>query len=267
MKFKPALNFEPTLKALKWMWRETVTGTSRVLRWIWKRGLIGTFLAGLFVILPILLTVAIIQWLVQALKDFLGPGTLLGNMLTYSGAAVVGRDHDNVAFWLGVVIAIGAIWLIGVLIKSFAKRKIDHALGKLLSQVPIFRTIYKPVSQILKLLRTDEKTEMQGMTAVFCSFGADHGVRTLALQPGPEVYTVDGVEHVIVYIPTSPVPMSGGLIFVRKEAVSPAPEISVDDVMKVYLSLGALGPQSLPAKYLTGAAEPDSIPEGSSAAT
>ena len=130
MKFKPALNFKPTLKALKWMWRETVTGTSRVLRWVWKKGLTGTFLAGLFVILPILLTVAVIQWLVQVLKDFLGPGTLLGDMLTYSGAAVVGPERDNVAFWLGVVIAIGAIWLIGVLIKSFAKTKNRSCAGQ-----------------------------------------------------------------------------------------------------------------------------------------
>lgn len=246
------MNFKPTLKILRWVWWEAVAGTKSLIKWIWSEGLIGTFLAGLFVILPIFLTVAIIQWLVHALKDFLGPGTFFGKLLTYSGAAVVGTDSGHVAFWLGVVFAIATIWLLGVFIKGFAKRKVDHALGTLLSQVPVFRTIYKPVSQILKLLRTDESTEMKGMTVVFCSFGSNHGVRSLALQPGPDVYTVDGVEHVIVYIPTSPVPMSGGLIFVRKEAVTPAPEISIDDVMKIYLSLGALGPQSMPAKYLEG---------------
>ncbi len=240
------MNFKPTFKVLKWVWGESVWATGRLLKWIWSEGLIGTFLVGLFVILPIFLTIAIIQWFVQTLEDVLGPGTFFGNILTYSGAFVIGSDRDHIAFWLGVVFTITTIWLLGVLIKGFAKRKIDHVLGATLSQIPVFRTIYKPVSQILKILRTDEETKMKGMTAVYCGFGVEHAVRVLALQPGPDVYTFDGVEYVVVYIPTSPIPMSGGLIFVRKETVVPAPEISVQDVMKLYLSLGALGPQSLP---------------------
>ncbi len=253
------MNLEPTLKFLKWVWNEAKwlwwegkRGTVRLAKWSWNEGLIGSFVTGLFVILPIFVSVAIIQWLVQTLRDIFGPGTFFGNLFTYSGSAIIGTDSGRVAFWFGVVFAMAIIWFIGVLIKGFAKRKIDNALSTLLSQVPIFRTIYKPVSQILKLLRTDENTEMKGMSVVFCSFGADNGVRMLALQPSQDVYTVEGTPHVIVYIPTSPVPMSGGLIFVRKEAVVPAPEISVDDVMKIYLSLGALGPETMPPQYLEG---------------
>jgi len=46
----------------------------------------------------------------------------------------------------------------------------------------------------------------------------------------------------LVYLPTSPIPMSGGLLFVAEEAVSAVPGMELGDLMKIYFSPGALMP-------------------------
>jgi uncharacterized membrane protein len=40
--------------------------------------------------------------------------------------------------------------------------------------------------------------------------------------------------------------MSGGLVFVADNAITPIPDMKVDDLLKIYVSLGALAPEVIP---------------------
>jgi uncharacterized membrane protein len=40
--------------------------------------------------------------------------------------------------------------------------------------------------------------------------------------------------------------MSGGLVFVADTAITPVPDMKVDDLLKIYVSLGALAPEVIP---------------------
>ena len=76
----------------------------------------------------------------------------------------------------------------------------------------------------------------------------------LALLTSPTVYNLDeGASH-LVYLPTSPLPMSGGLTFVPVDAVSPVPELDVDGLMRIYFSLGALSRQVMPSRFIVPSA-------------
>ncbi|WP_136646509.1 hypothetical protein [Tabrizicola sp. YIM 78059] len=46
----------------------------------------------------------------------------------------------------------------------------------------------------------------------------------------------------MVYLPTSPLPMSGGLVLVPEASIAPVPGMTADDLLRVYVSLGALTP-------------------------
>lgn len=70
----------------------------------------------------------------------------------------------------------------------------------------------------------------------------------LGLQASSDTYTIGEQACRLIYIPTSPVPMSGGLVFVPQRSIRPV-EMSVDDVMKIYFSLGVLSSQVIPAQY------------------
>ena len=213
------------------------------LRYAWEKGIASAFLTGLFVLLPVILTFLIIEWIVAKLSGALGPGSILGNLLTSGGSSLIGPGHQVFAFWIGLAIALVGVWALGVLVKSQAKRKLDTWIDALFSRVPLVRSIYKPVSQVVRMLDADNKDEFKGMSVVMCRFGGEEGAEVLALLTTREVYVVEGKRRQLVYLPTSPVPMSGGLVFVAEDAVSPVPGMDADDLMKIYLSLGALMPE------------------------
>ena len=53
----------------------------RAARWLWKTGILSTFLAGLFAVLPIVITVGIMAWVGGLLKAWLGPESFVGKAL------------------------------------------------------------------------------------------------------------------------------------------------------------------------------------------
>lgn len=221
---------------------------------IWKSGVVGTFLTGLFFILPVVLTVAIIGWIIGKLQAALGPGTWLGDVFSLGGSAIVGSQHSIVAFWLGVLLALGGIWLLGFIVRTRARHLLQRALDGLLDRLPLIRAIYGPVSQVVAMVRGSGKKDVEGMTVVLCRFGRAGGARMLALLTSPTIYNLDEGTCHLVYIPTSPLPMSGGLTFVPVDAVSPVPDLDVDGLMRIYFSLGALSRQVMPERFVTPSA-------------
>lgn len=218
---------------------------------IWRSGVVGTFLTGLFFILPVALTIAIVGWIIGKLQAALGPGSWLGDAFSFGGSAIVGPGGNAaVAFWLGVLLALGGIWLLGFIVRTRARSLMERSMAGLLDRLPLVRTIYGPVSQVISLLRGGGNKEVEGMSVVLCRFGRDTGATMLGLLTSPTVYTFnDGPCH-LVYLPTSPLPMSGGLTFVPTAAVSPVPDLDVDGLMRICFSLGALTRQVLPERFI-----------------
>lgn len=234
-----------------------------MLNWIsrfWRTSVIGSFLAGLLFLLPIVLTVFIVAWIVNFVRGAIGPGTILGDVLTRGGSYLLGlSNQDTLAFWLGVGIALVGIWLLGLIVKTGAKHIIQDYLDRLLTRLPFIRSIYNPVSRVVRLA-TERGNGAQGdfssMSVVSCRFGGgEHGVDILSLLASQHVYNIAGERRRLVYLPAAPIPMSGGLVLVPEAAVTPVPEMKVDDLLKIYVSLGALMPEAMPGAIATAAAQ------------
>jgi uncharacterized membrane protein len=226
---------------------------------LWRSGVVGTFLTGLFFILPVALTIAIVGWIIGKLQAALGPGTWLGDALSFGGSAIGGPQGSTVAFWLGVLLALGGIWLLGFVVRTRARNWMERTLSGLLDRLPIVRAIYGPVSQVVSLLRGGGNKEVEGMSVVLCRFGRSDGATMLALLTSPTIYNLDEGPSHLVYLPTSPLPMSGGLTFVRTDAVTPVPDLDADGLMRIFFSLGALTRQVMPARFI---AAPQAGPTG-----
>jgi uncharacterized membrane protein len=225
-----------------------------MVNWIsrfWRTSVIGSFLAGLLFLLPIILTIFIIAWIVNFVRGAIGPSTFLGNLLTLGGNYLLGPNQDRFAFWLGVGIALVGIWLLGLIVKTRAKHIIQNYLDGLFSRVPLIRSIYSPVSRVVRLA-TDRGSgapgDFSGMSVVSCRFfgSGDNGVDILALLANQHVYTIGGERRRLVYLPAAPIPMSGGLVFMSENAITPVLDMKVDDLLKIYVSLGALAPEAMP---------------------
>ena len=145
-----------------------------------------------------------------------------------------------------------ALWDLGrtVAASPTLMAALDAGTDGLLDRLPLIRTIYGPVSQVVTMLRGSSSKDVEGMSVVLCRFGSGGGASMLALLTSPTVYTLaEGACH-LVYLPTSPLPMSGGLTFVPVEAVSPVPEMDVDGLMRIYFSLGALSREVMPTRLV-----------------
>jgi uncharacterized membrane protein len=213
---------------------------------LWRNSITTTFLAGLVLLLPVVLTVIIIAWLVNVLKSALGPGSFLGSILTTGGTTIIGPGYDTLAFLLGILIALVGIWFLGVVARSAAQKSIERSIDRIFTQLPIIRTIYNPVSRVVRLTTDKTAGDFSGMAVVSCRLGGVNGVDVLALLANQETYYIAGQARRMVYLPCAPLPMSGGLVMISEEAITPVPEMKVDDLLRVYFSLGALGPDSMP---------------------
>jgi uncharacterized membrane protein len=231
-----------------------------MLNWIsrfWRTSVIGTFLAGLLFLLPVVLTVFIVAWIVNFVRSAIGPGTILGDLLTRGGSFLLGlSNQDTLAFWLGVGIALAGIWVLGVFVKTGAKHIIQEYLDRLVTRLPFIRSIYNPVSRVVRLATersNGEQGDLSGMGVVSCRFGGGAaGVDVLCLLATPHVYNIAGQRRRLVYVPAAPIPMSGGLLLVAEAAVTPVPDMKVDDLLKIYVSLGALTPEIMPGAVASG---------------
>ena len=97
----------------------------------------------------------------------------------------------------------------------------------------------------------------RAMQPVWVSFGGrtEPGCVVLALQTTAEAVLVDGRRCVPVMVPTAPVPVGGGLMFVPEAWVVRA-ELSVEAVTALYVSMGVTAPQHLPAARGRGSIAP-----------
>jgi uncharacterized membrane protein len=79
---------------------------------------------------------------------------------------------------------------------------------------------------------------MSGMAVVSVQLGDT--VEVLALLTSPRVHDFGQGPRLLVLIPTAPVPVGGGLIFVEPARVRMVPSMGVDDLAKLYVTMGTL---------------------------
>ena len=204
------------------------------------RRLTGFFIAGVLAILPVVVTVAVVVWVVEYLEYLCGPETFIGRQLTAIGMQV-GKDAAT-PYFLGWSVVIVVVFAVGLLVELGAKKWIGKTVESAFKRIPIVGSIYSTSRQMIDMIGPNENDAMKGMTPVFCSFGKEAPSRVLALLVSPERYTVLDRDHLIVIIPTAPVPFGGAMMFIPVENVVPA-GMPIDGLMSMYLSMGATASQ------------------------
>lgn len=213
---------------------------------IWRTSIIGNLVAGSLVILPFVLTILIIGWLVNWIVAAFGPGTWFGDILTIGGQTLIGPEHEWLAFLIGAVLMLIVLWVFGWAARTQAQRTLQHVLDDVLARVPLFRAVYRPVSQVVRLF-AGSNADLTGLPVVMCRIGGEQGVDVPAFLASSKTFEVAGEQRLLVYLPTSPLPAWGGLVLVNKSAVIPVPDMDADALIKLYFSFGVLAPETIPS--------------------
>jgi uncharacterized membrane protein len=225
--------------------------------------LAATWLAGLLVLLPIALTLLLVGWFLQVLNRFVGPGSPVGQFFVWLGAPLA--DDSLLAYLVGTLLLFVAVYPLGLAVQAGLKQPLQRLADHTLRRIPLLGPLYDMTDKVVALLDRRQAADMRAMSPVWCFFGGD-GAAVLALAPSAESIRIESRAYRAILVPTAPVPIGGGLLYVPEEWVKPA-DIGIDRVMSTYVSMGLTHP--LPADHpARPAGAPSSEPaSGQSAGT
>lgn len=195
------------------------------------------FLTGLLVAGPAAITVyitwALITWVDSWVKPYLPSAYNPDNYLPFS---IPGY---------GLIVAIFVITLIGFLTANIVGRTLFGWSEHMLQRMPVVRNLYRGLKQIFSSVLAERGTSFQ--KAALLQFPRD-GVWTIgfvAAETRGEVARKlpGGTELLTIYVPTTPNPTGGYLLFVPKnEAI--ILDMSVEDAAKLVISFGLVTAES-----------------------
>ena len=187
---------------------------------------------GLLVIVPGVITIAVLNWIVGTLDQTLQilPGAWQPDKLL--GFHIPG---------FGVLLTLLILLVVGATASNFAGRKLVQLGDGLVSRIPVVRSIYSSVKQVSDTLFSESGNAFR--TAVLVQWPRD-GVWTVAFitgTPNGEVAAYLRDEFVSVYVPTTPNPTGGYFVMVRKSDCVDL-DMSVDAALKYIISMGVVAP-------------------------
>ncbi|MCB1382638.1 MAG: DUF502 domain-containing protein [Notoacmeibacter sp.] len=145
----------------------------------------------------------------------------------------------------GLIVALFGITMIGFLTANFMGRAIVNYGEYLLDQMPLVRNIYKGLKQILETVLSDKSNTFKQVALVEYP---RKGLWALVFIAAPARGEVDDLlsgetgDTVAVFLPTTPNPTSGFLLFVPKKDVHIL-AMSVEEAAKLVISAGLVTPE------------------------
>lgn len=194
-------------------------------------------LAGLLVLVPLIVTVWLLNWFIGTLDQTLQilPGDWHPDKLL--GFHIPG---------FGVVLALAIVLAMGAVATNFFGRKLVSWWDALLSRIPIVRSIYSSVKQVSDTLFSENGNAFR--KALLVQWPRE-GVWTIAFQtgmPGGDVATHLPGDYLSVYVPTTPNP-TGGYFVMLPKADCIELKMSVDEALTYVISMGVVVPGSAAA--------------------
>jgi uncharacterized membrane protein len=179
------------------------------------------FMQGLFTLAPIVLTIALIIWLFDFAEGILKKPLvfLLGPDLYFPG--------------MGVLIIVVTIFIVGFLVNYWLSRLIYEYMEKLISKIPLIKTLYNSVKYLLSFFG---KKEESASVVVEVQFGEFRLIGFLTdKSPKPPI---GNENEVIVYFPMS-YQIGGYTLILPKEKIQPV-NLTIEQAMNYILTAGAL---------------------------
>jgi uncharacterized membrane protein len=190
------------------------------------RHLKGKFITGLFVVVPLGITLFILKFLFNFADGILG--SYLDSIFS---AFIVHREYHIPG--LGMLTGAVVIYLSGILATNVMGTRILRWWDDVLSRIPLVKSIYNSSKQLTQVFK-EGKTSYR--KAVFVEWPRV-GVRAVGFITAEVVR--DGEKLVVVYVPTMPNPTSGFALFFRECEVYES-GMTVEEAVKFVVSGGAV---------------------------
>ncbi|MBC5765370.1 DUF502 domain-containing protein [Ramlibacter albus] len=194
--------------------------------------------AGLLVVVPVAITVAVLNWIVSTLDQ-----TLLILPHSWHPDQLLGYHIPG----FGVLLTLAILLVMGAAASNFIGKKLVGIGDAIVHRIPVVRSIYSSVKQVSDTLFSESGNAFR--TAVLIEWPRP-GVWTIAFvtgAPGGDVINhLSGEgEWLSVYVPTTPNPTGGYFVMLRRSDCIEL-KMSVDEALKYVVSMGVVAPKVSP---------------------
>lgn len=191
------------------------------MQWLRRR-----MIAGFFVMVPLVISVAALVWIFGIIDGFTAPVS----------ERVLGRMVPG----LGILITLLVVLLAGILATNVIGRRVLARTESWLMRVPVFRTVYAPVKQLVVAFSPDNE---YGFKRVVMVEDPNRGMLMGFLTKEFTVERGTGPEALVaVYVPTNHLYL-GDIVLCPRSRVF-FPDVSVEEGIRIFLT----GGMSLPAR-------------------
>ena len=158
--------------------------------------------------------------------------------------------------FLGVVVMAFLLLATGVFVTNIFGQWWVRQWDRLLSRIPIVKSIYNSVKQVSDTLFSSSGNAFREAVLVQYPHQGSWTIAFVTGKPGGEVAAKLDGEHVSLYVPTTPNPTSGFFLMMPRANVRPL-QMSVDEALKYIISMGVVAPPPpAPPRPLPAAAAP-----------
>jgi uncharacterized membrane protein len=187
----------------------------------------NSFLAGVAVVLPFVITIWVIWMVVTFIDNNVEP--LVPNQLAFLKSFPGG----------GVLLTLLALTLVGALASNFIGRWSVGAADRAIANLPLVRTIYGGAKQVFKQVAAPERTSFKQAVLVEFPLPGSYALGFITNEDTSEVAQDIGADLVAVYVPQAPIPTSGFLLYLPRASLKPL-AIPPDEALKRVISLGII---------------------------
>ena len=197
-----------------------------------KKSVRNRLLTGILTLIPVVITVYVIRAFVTGFNGIVSP------IINPFIRQILGTEIPGLA----IIVAIILIYLLGLFTTNYIGRRLISKLEEWLNYIPLVRTVYGTVK---KIISTFSFSREDFEKVVFLEHPRK-GIWSMGFVTG-ETTGSDGTIYYNIFLPTTPNPTSGWMLFIPKADVLPA-NMNVEEGLKTLISAGSIGPQNKPIK-------------------
>lgn len=195
------------------------------------------FFTGLVLLMPFVVTIAVIVFVIKLITNpFMSPvSTWLNNYEFSFSVTFVSRLIILVSF-------IGITMLVGMLGRWFLFGKLVSFGEFLIQRIPVVKTIYKSFQDVVQTVFNKAENSFSEVVLVPFPHAKAHSIGLITRNAAKEETDLDYKELIPVFVPGTPNPTMGFLLFFRKEQLTPI-NMGVKDALKFLVSCGVVVPK------------------------
>jgi uncharacterized membrane protein len=210
----------------------------------------ANFLTGLVLLLPAVLTLALVKWLFGTIAS-------VTDLLLFFLPRTIAHDDAGRGpmFWYwslaAFVLAVLLVALAGWLTRYYIGKRMIAWLDSTMLRVPLLNKIYGTIKQVNEAFSSGNRTSFKTVVLVEFPCEGMHSIGFITSEQHTEAQAKTREKVACVFVPLTPNPTSGYLLLIPEDKIMKL-EMSVADGIKYIISLGSVAPEYRPEAARVG---------------